>query len=96
MRVSNFNGQLWRVYFSQHSGGEWIDASKLEFQEGSRFAVYASLNGHAFYDKPGLVLQGSRKLGVGIRHDTKKGHHWMDTGRRFQLVSADYRMSDLC
>ncbi|KAJ8616829.1 hypothetical protein MRB53_036201 [Persea americana] len=25
-RVNNFTGKLWSIYFSQHSGGEWVDA----------------------------------------------------------------------
>ncbi|GAB4855384.1 hypothetical protein Ancab_024007 [Ancistrocladus abbreviatus] len=29
LRISNFNGELRSVYFSQHSGGKWVDASKL-------------------------------------------------------------------
>jgi hypothetical protein len=29
LRVSNFNGELQRVYFSEHSGGTWVDASEL-------------------------------------------------------------------
>ncbi|KAM1335125.1 hypothetical protein EV1_039192 [Malus domestica] len=31
LRVSNFIGELWKVYFSQHSGGIWVEASELEF-----------------------------------------------------------------
>ncbi|CAH2046539.1 unnamed protein product [Thlaspi arvense] len=31
LRVSNFSGELYAVYFSQHSGGEWIEAQDLEF-----------------------------------------------------------------
>eukprot|EP01018_Ginkgo_biloba_P027835 Gb_27562 [translate_table: standard] len=30
LRLSNFNGGLWRIYFSQHSCGEWFNASDLE------------------------------------------------------------------
>ncbi|KAL0298586.1 UNVERIFIED_CONTAM: hypothetical protein Sradi_6518400 [Sesamum radiatum] len=29
LRLSNFDGELWSVYFSEHSGGEWLDASEL-------------------------------------------------------------------
>ncbi|XP_038694252.1 uncharacterized protein LOC119991838 isoform X1 [Tripterygium wilfordii] len=35
LRVSNFNGELKSIYFSQHSGGTWVDASQLEFQTGN-------------------------------------------------------------
>ncbi|KAF3452660.1 hypothetical protein FNV43_RR03093 [Rhamnella rubrinervis] len=89
LRVSNFNGELWRVYFSQHSGGTWVDASELEYDAGSNKVVsYSSLNGHAFYSKPGLVLQGSG--GIGIRNDTKKSKLVVNTGLGYSLVSADY------
>jgi hypothetical protein len=88
LRVSNFNGELQRVYFSEHSGGTWVDASELEFQNGNKAVAYASLHGHAFYSKPGLVLQGSG--GIGIRNDTEKSKLVMDTGVNYSLVSAEY------
>lgn len=88
LRISNFNGELRRVYFSEHSGGTWVEAPKLEFQNGNKAVAYASLHGHAFYAKPGLVLQGSG--GIGIRNDTEKSKKFMDTGVRFSVASAEY------
>ncbi|XP_072957471.1 hypothetical protein At1g04090 [Typha angustifolia] len=89
LRISNFNGELWRVYFSEHSSGRWVDASQVEFEEGNKPVTYASLHGHALYAKEGLVLQGNSKLGIGIRNDTKKGSK-MDTGERFEVAAAEY------
>lgn len=88
LRISNFNGELRRVYFSEHSGGTWVDAPELEFQNANKAVAYASLHGHAFYAKPGLVLQGNG--GIGIRNDTEKSKIVMDTGVSFSLVSAEY------
>ncbi|XP_058073795.1 hypothetical protein At1g04090-like [Magnolia sinica] len=90
LRVSNLNGELWRVYMSQHSNGRWLDAAELEFEGGNKVVSYASLNGHAMYPKPGLVLQGNSTLRIGIRNDTKKGKLSMDTGATFQVVAAEY------
>ncbi|XP_027083420.2 hypothetical protein At1g04090-like [Coffea arabica] len=89
LRISNFNGMLQKVFFSQHSSGTWIDASFLEFQNGSnKFVAYSSLHGHAFYSKPGLDLQGA--AGFGIRNDMAKSNLILDTGGRYVIVSADY------
>nr|DAD30138.1 TPA_asm: hypothetical protein HUJ06_031606 [Nelumbo nucifera] len=88
LRISNFTGELWRVYFSQHSKGTWMNASELEFQGGNKLVAYSSLHGHAFYPKPGLVLQGSN--GVGIRNDTAKSKALMDTGVKPVIVSAEH------
>ncbi|XP_077211492.1 hypothetical protein At1g04090-like [Tasmannia lanceolata] len=88
LRISNFTGELWKVYFSEHSNGRWMDASELEFQGGNKAVTYASLHGHAFYSKAGLVLQGSNN--IGIRNDTGKGKFNMDTGVRFELVAAEH------
>ncbi|KAF3638971.1 putative non-specific lipid-transfer protein 8-like [Capsicum annuum] len=52
LRISNFNGELQGLYFSQHSGGIWVSASLLEFQSGNKPVVYSSLHGHAAYPKP--------------------------------------------
>lgn len=94
LRVSNFNGELWRVFFSQHSGGTWVDASELEYDAGSNKVVsYASLNGHAFYPKAGLVLQGNG--GIGIRNDAKKSNLVLKTGLGYSLVSASYLGSEI-
>ncbi|KAK4769767.1 hypothetical protein SAY87_030299 [Trapa incisa] len=90
LRISNFDGSLWRVFFSQHSGGTWVDASELEYQAGggNRFVAYSSLNGHATFPKSGLVLQGSG--GVGLRNDTAKSNLTVDTAVAFSVVAVDY------
>ncbi|KAI3826892.1 hypothetical protein L1987_00952 [Smallanthus sonchifolius] len=88
LRVSNYNGELRNVYFSEHSGGRLIDALAIEFENGNKPVAYASLHGHAFYSKPGLVLQGSG--GIGIRNDASKGQMMMDTGDMPMVVAAEY------
>ncbi|XP_058760342.1 hypothetical protein At1g04090-like [Vicia villosa] len=89
LRVSNLDGQLWKMYFSQHSKGEWVDSSQLEFQtdNNKRPVFYSSLHGHASYPHEGLVLQG--RNGIGIRNDSAKSSMIMDLGK-FVLVSAEY------
>ncbi|XAR64890.1 hypothetical protein NMG60_11008779 [Bertholletia excelsa] len=57
LRLSNFNGELWSVYFSQHSGGEWVNVSDLEFIEGNKAIVYSS----------NVVMQVSHILGATFR-----------------------------
>ncbi|CAN6212107.1 unnamed protein product [Urochloa humidicola] len=94
LRVSNFSGGLLRVYFSQHSAGTWVEASQLEYLDGfggNRPVAYASRHGHAMYPRAGLVLQGSSRLGVGIRNDCARGSR-LDTGgaERWEVVSAEY------
>lgn len=93
LRVSNFNGELHSMFFSEHSGGSWVNASELEFQGGNKPCSYSSLHGHAMYSKPGLVLQGSG--GIGIRNDTAKSKIVMDTGHQFSLVAAEYLGSSI-
>ncbi|KAG6682122.1 hypothetical protein I3842_13G122400 [Carya illinoinensis] len=88
LRVSNFNGELQRVYFSEHNGGTWLEAYELEFQNGNKTVAYASLHGHALYPKAGLVLQGSG--GIGIRNDTGKSKMMMDIGGSYSVVAAEY------
>lgn len=89
LRISNFNGMLQKVFFSEHSGGTWVDASFLEFSNGSnRVLAYASLNGHAFYSKQGMVSQGFQYLG--IRNDMKRSDLVMDTGERYVIIGADH------
>ncbi|KAL5976756.1 hypothetical protein ACLOJK_021089 [Asimina triloba] len=39
LRISNFNGVLWRVYFSEHSSGQWVDAAEIEFEGGENRPV---------------------------------------------------------
>ncbi|XP_059639118.1 hypothetical protein At1g04090-like [Cornus florida] len=91
LRISNFNGVLNNVYFSQHSGGTWVEAPLLEFHSGTNKAVaYSSLHGHANFPKPGLLLQGG--LGVGIRNTPFKNLHvsqQMDTGTGYSVVAAE-------
>ncbi|XP_021859230.1 hypothetical protein At1g04090 isoform X2 [Spinacia oleracea] len=89
LRISNFNGLLRKVFFSQHAGGEWVYPTDLEFGDGNNKVVgYASLHGHATYRKPGEVLQGSSY--VGIKNDTEKSNYVWDTGNGYKIISADY------
>ncbi|PQQ17561.1 uncharacterized protein Pyn_26212 [Prunus yedoensis var. nudiflora] len=90
LRICNFSGELWSIYFSQHSGGKWVDAYDLEYIEGNRAIVYSSKNGHASYPHPGTYLQGSDKLGVGIRNDAACSNLSVDSSVHYELVSAEY------
>ncbi|CAI9103265.1 OLC1v1001722C4 [Oldenlandia corymbosa var. corymbosa] len=95
LRISNFNGELKRVYFSQHSGGNWVEASQLEYEpNGNKPVVYSSLHGHAAYPNAGAHLQGNGngngENGIGIRNDTGKGDNFLDVGNSFEVVCADY------
>lgn len=90
LRVSNFTGELWRIYFSQHSGGEWVDVTDLEFIEGNKAIVYSSKSGHASYPHPGMYLQGSSKLGMGIRNDAARSKFYVDSSERYEIVAAEY------
>ncbi|XP_075506006.1 hypothetical protein At1g04090-like [Primulina tabacum] len=87
LRISNFDGVLNKVYFSEHSGGTWVDSSALEFQNGNKFVAYSSLNGHASYSTAGLFLQGAGN--IGLRNEAAKSGIVMDTGSRFSVVSAE-------
>ncbi|KAL0324117.1 UNVERIFIED_CONTAM: hypothetical protein Scaly_2378800 [Sesamum calycinum] len=87
LRISNFDGVLYKVYFAEHSGGKWVDSCLLEFQTGNKFVGYSSLNGHATYYQAGLFLQGASD--IGIRNDTAKSDNVMDTGARYSVVAGD-------
>ncbi|XP_077228746.1 hypothetical protein At1g04090-like [Tasmannia lanceolata] len=90
LRVSNFTGELWSIYFSQHSGGEWVDACNLEYIEGNKAIVYSSKSGHASFPHPGVYLQGSQKLGIGIRNDACRSDLSVDSSIKYQIVAAEY------
>lgn len=88
LRISNFTGELRRVYFAQHSKGEWVDAPSLELENGNKVVAYSSLNGHASYPKAGLVLQGEAE--IGIRNETAKSELMLDAGSNYAVVAAEY------
>ncbi|XP_021769464.1 uncharacterized protein LOC110733684 [Chenopodium quinoa] len=95
LRISNFTGELHRVYFSQHSGGQWISACDLEFIEGNRVILYSSRSGHASFPHPGTYLQGSSSLGIGIRNDCSKSNFSLDSSTQYQIVAAEYLGNDV-
>ncbi|KAG5549699.1 hypothetical protein RHGRI_014860 [Rhododendron griersonianum] len=90
LRLSNFSGELWSVYFSEHSGGEWLDACNLEFIEGNKPIIYSSKHGHASFPHPGCYIQGSSKLGIGLRNDTAKSKYLLDSSTQYQILAAEY------
>lgn len=91
LRISNFDGELWSLYFSEHSGGGWKDASEIEFIEGTnRPIVYSSKHGHACFPRPGCYIQGLSTLGLGVRNDCAESKHLIDSSIRYQIVAAEY------
>lgn len=90
LRISNFNGEIWSIYYSEHSGGRWVDASELEFINGNKAIVYASRNGHASFPHEGCYIQGSSFLGVGARNDCAKSNYLVDSSSRYQIIAAEY------
>lgn len=90
LRVSNFTGELWGAYFSQHSGGGWVNAPELEYIEGNKPMVYSSKCGHASFPHPGTYLQGSSKLGIGARNDCAQSEFYVDSSKKYRIISAEY------
>ncbi|KAI3807717.1 hypothetical protein L1987_23651 [Smallanthus sonchifolius] len=90
LRISNFDGELWSVYFSEHSGGEWVDASNLEFIDGNKSIVYSSKCGHASFPNAGTYIQGSTALGIGLKNDVDKSDKFIDASKRYQIIAAEY------
>ncbi|XP_061357362.1 hypothetical protein At1g04090-like [Gastrolobium bilobum] len=90
LRICNFTGELYSIYFSQHSGGEWLDAYDLDYIDGNKCIVYSSKSGHASYPHPGTYIQGSSKLGLGIRNDAACSNLYVDSSIHYELVAAEY------
>lgn len=90
LRICNYTGELWSIYFSQHSGGVWVDAYNLEFIEGNKAIVYASKSGHASYPHPGTYIQGSSKLRIGVRNDAARSRFQVDSSIQYELIAAEY------
>ncbi|VFR00591.1 unnamed protein product [Cuscuta campestris] len=90
LRLGNFTGELQSIYFSQHSGGKWVNAHDLEFVEGNKAVVYSSKHGHASYPHRGIYIQGSSALGIGIRNDAARSNYRVDSSVRYEVVAAEY------
>lgn len=88
LRVSNFSGELKKLYVSQHSNGQWVEVPQLEFQRDNKPVIYSSLNGHAIYPKPGLVMQGLD--GIGLKNETERSDKVVDMGVGFEIVAGEY------
>lgn len=90
LRVSNFTGELWSIYYSEHSGGKWVDASSLEYINANKAIVYSAKDGHASYAKAGNHLLGPFKSGVGVRNDVAKSKYFVDSSTNYKIVAAEY------
>ncbi|XWS36495.1 hypothetical protein CRYUN_Cryun20dG0089800 [Craigia yunnanensis] len=90
LRICNFTGELWSIYFSQHSGGVWVNAYDLEYIQGNKAIVYSSKSGHASFPHPGTYIQGSAQLGIGIRNDAASSNFYVDSSTYYELVAAEY------
>ena len=99
VQIDNASRAVEQVYFSQHSGGHWVQASELE-REGDQIVVFASRNGHASYPHAGENYSEHRKYTAGLtglefflRNDTGRGKR-LDCAQAHELISADYLETD--
>ena len=67
-----------------------MDAYNLEYIEGNKAIIYASKCGHASFPHPGTFIQGSSKLGVGIRNDAAPSKYHVDSSVQYELIAAEY------
>jgi len=78
------NWELNRVYFSKHSGGNWVDKKNVEFLDG-RPVVYVAQNSHASYEKSGTVF----RFGGCVLEYVAKGLFWRP--EKHVLISPEQR-----
>ncbi|XP_050208261.1 hypothetical protein At1g04090 isoform X2 [Mercurialis annua] len=95
LRICNFNGELSSMYFSQHSGGKWVEPYDLEYINGNKPIVYSSKHGHASYPHPRTYIQGSAFLGIGIRNDAARSNLYVDSSTRYEVIAAEYLGGDI-
>lgn len=95
LRLSNFTGELKSVYFSQHSGGEWVDACDLEYLEGNKPVVYSSKDGHASFPHPGTYIWGPTRFRMGVRNDVARSKYFVNSSEKYQIVAAEYLGDDV-
>jgi hypothetical protein len=102
VRIDNNTKQPIGIWLSQHSSGQYFNASELnQFARvnGQQFVVYASRNGHAVYPQPGSNYTEHYKIPPGgipaaleffLRNDTAAGGQSLDCGKLYEIVSADW------
>ena len=93
LRISNFTGELEAVYFSQHSGGNWVRPFDLEYVSGNKQVVYVAKNGHPCYPHAGDHLQGDERRGIGLKNDTAMSTLLLDCAEKYQVSKACARMA---
>lgn len=75
--------EIVKVYFSKHSGGNWVDKEKLILEDG-RPVVFVALNTHACYEKSGFFL----RIGGLVPDFTGNGIKFNPT--TFELINGQY------
>ena len=73
--------ELVKVYFSKHSGGNWVDKEKLTIEDG-RPVVFVALNTHACYEKAGTFL----RIGGLVPDFTGEGYKF--NCAKFELING--------
>lgn len=95
VRVNTSTHEIQKIYFSQHSGGQWCSGKDIELENGQPI-VYSSLNGHASYPHIGSNYSEHHKypdpailasLEFFLVNDTQKGLQ-LNCQNHYELVSA--------
>lgn len=76
IRLDIVTREITEVYFSAHSGGQWINVKDLEYKSDKQIVVYIARNSHAMYSTPGikprLFLCGNDYAETGLKWNPRQ------------------------
>ncbi|CBI22319.3 unnamed protein product, partial [Vitis vinifera] len=73
----------------KNDGEFWIDLpdddDERTYLKRNKPVVYSSKGGHASFPHPGIYVQGSSKLGIGVRNDAARSKFFIDSSTNYQI-----------
>lgn len=100
LRFDNITTNLIEIWLSQHAKGQFFSGDQIDHSftfQGTQPKIYAALNSHANFSRPGSNPSEYKKIGgipAGIdffvRNDTSDSGLTLDCSKKYEIVSADW------
>ncbi len=100
LRVDNVTAKVEGIYLTRHGdvfAYEGLQLNDIQRDQNGKIVLYASLNGHAMFNKPGnfpTVVKDLTEKGNGIRalsiNRVAAGGKSLDCAKSFEIASADW------
>ncbi|PWA57802.1 hypothetical protein CTI12_AA412420 [Artemisia annua] len=85
------NLELVKALLDHNAPAVYFHPDEVQLPKISNFyGVFPRAYWHGIFPNCMIYIQGTTKLGIGVKHDVDKSDRFLDSSKKYQTVDADY------